>query len=153
MAQHSESSYEWAVPITSVLLGRAPGPERGEIYSHHHQACVRKETEAGSAEAVSKPAGKLFAINRRQFLFTWHIFTNQKETKVMEIVSEYNLRWWKEFSLRQLEKWIQNGNAPQIEKKIVPRNYLLNTNALCIGYNINSASGKILDHKKRVIIQ
>ena len=70
MAQHSESSYEWAVPITSVLLGRAPGPERGEIYSHHHQACVRKETEAGSAEAVSKPAGKLFAINRRQFLFT-----------------------------------------------------------------------------------
>ena len=50
-------------------------------------------------------------------------------------------------------KWIQNGNVSQIEKKILPGNYLLNTNALCIGYDINSKSSKIPDHKERVIIQ
>ena len=39
------------------------------------------------------------------------------------------------------------------KKKILPGNYLLNTNALCIGYDINSKSSKIPDHKERVIIQ
>ena len=59
MAQRSESSREQAVWLTSLLLDRAPR-QRGETYSHHHQACIRKETEMGPAEAISKPTGEAF---------------------------------------------------------------------------------------------
>ena len=57
--QRSESSRERAVWFTSLLLDRAPR-QRGETYSRHHQACIRKETKTGPAEAVSKPAGEAF---------------------------------------------------------------------------------------------
>ena len=43
----------------NLLLDRAPR-QRGETYSCHRQACIRKETETGPAEAVLKPAGEAF---------------------------------------------------------------------------------------------
>lgn len=47
------SVYQLPVQATSVLLEPAPG-QRGQTCSCHHQACVRKKTEAGPAKAVSR---------------------------------------------------------------------------------------------------
>ena len=57
MAQRSELSCERTERTTSVLVDRAAG-QRGQNYSHNHQACVGKETEAGPVKTVSESAGE-----------------------------------------------------------------------------------------------
>ena len=43
--------------VATLFPDRTPG-QRGEIDSHHHQACLGEKTETDPAKALQKPAGE-----------------------------------------------------------------------------------------------